>query len=305
MPSTSSGATTTPAPVSRTSSAAAPSGGTTARIGRPAARYSKTFPERTPLPAPARVGHEQEQRLGVALEAERLRARARTGSARAGRPGRGDSAHSRSVVRKSPANRATTSRPESCSAWRNGRGSRFPKKLPACVIRKRGDGRVVEPREVVEVAAVRDRAHDAAGAERSHLLRDRLGDARDRVRAAGDEPREPLVRRLARARRGGVGAPMLVGDERVAEVGDPARSGRALGGGAHEMDRAGRRRRQDDVDPLPADDPDRGRDRGQVPAHARVRESSRRAVTCAWTSARSSPPAARSSSAGCRARGPR
>src|SRR5206468_8574150 len=52
MPSTSSGSTTTPAPVSRISSAAAPSGGTRARIGRSAARYSKTLPERIPRPRP-------------------------------------------------------------------------------------------------------------------------------------------------------------------------------------------------------------------------------------------------------------
>src|SRR5579862_3306935 len=54
--STSSGATTVPAPVSRRRSAAAPSGGTTARIGRSAARYSKIFPVRTPLPRPPESG---------------------------------------------------------------------------------------------------------------------------------------------------------------------------------------------------------------------------------------------------------
>ena len=48
------------------------------------------------------------------------------------------SAHSRSPARKSPTNRATASRPESANAVRNGRGSRLPKKLPACVMRKRG-----------------------------------------------------------------------------------------------------------------------------------------------------------------------
>ena len=55
-PSTSSGAATMPAPVSRISSAAAPSGGTAARIGRSAARYSKTLPESTPLPRPPASG---------------------------------------------------------------------------------------------------------------------------------------------------------------------------------------------------------------------------------------------------------
>ena len=45
-----------PTPVSRTSSAAAPSGGTAARIGRSAARYSKIFPDGTTRPRPAASG---------------------------------------------------------------------------------------------------------------------------------------------------------------------------------------------------------------------------------------------------------
>src|SRR6266545_857859 len=54
--STSPGGTTTPAPASRTRSAAAPSGGTAARIGRSAARYSNTFPEGTAAPRPGTSG---------------------------------------------------------------------------------------------------------------------------------------------------------------------------------------------------------------------------------------------------------
>ena len=74
------------------------------------------------------------------------------------------SAHSRSVERKSPRKRATTSsRPDCCNAVRNGRGSRLPKNEPACVIRKRLARRVLDAREVVEVGAVRDR-HDRARA---------------------------------------------------------------------------------------------------------------------------------------------
>ena len=45
-----------PAPVSRMSSAAAPSGGTSARIGRPTATYSNTLPESTPFPRPPASG---------------------------------------------------------------------------------------------------------------------------------------------------------------------------------------------------------------------------------------------------------
>ena len=61
-----------------------------------------------------------------------------------------------------------------------------------------------------------------------------------------------------------------VGDERVAQVGHPLDAGRALDSGADEVDRARRRGREDDVDPLLADDPACGGDRGQVPGHARV-----------------------------------
>ena len=81
-------ATTMPAPVSRMSSAAAPSGGTAARIGRSAARYSKTFPRGTPRPRPAASGMSSRLRLGVALELERASVRRRSRSARAGRRGR-------------------------------------------------------------------------------------------------------------------------------------------------------------------------------------------------------------------------
>ena len=87
---------------------------------------------------------------------------ARTGSARAGRRARALSAHSRSagaeVAEEARRRRRGRTR---ASAVRNGRGSRLPKKLPACVIRKPLAGRVLEPGEVVEVGAVRDR-HDLA-----------------------------------------------------------------------------------------------------------------------------------------------
>src|SRR5581483_8289187 len=54
--STSSGGATMPAPARSISLAASPSGGTTARIGRSAARYSNTFPESTPRPRPSASG---------------------------------------------------------------------------------------------------------------------------------------------------------------------------------------------------------------------------------------------------------
>ena len=58
---------------------------------------------------------------------------------------------------------------------------------------------------------------------------------------------------------------MGVGDRRVAQVGDPARAGRALHRRADEVDRVRRRGRDHDVDLVLADEPDRGGDRGQVP----------------------------------------
>ena len=87
---------------------------------------------------------------------------------------------------------------------------------------------------------------------------------------ARDEPRDLLVRGLSRARRSRVVAPVLVRDERIAEVGDPAGARRALNRRADEVDRARRRGRDHDVDALALRDPDRRRDRGEVPRHARV-----------------------------------
>jgi hypothetical protein len=129
---------------------------------------------------------------------------------------------------------------------------------------------VLEPGEVVEVAAVRDRAHDPARLQAAHLLCDRLRDARDGVRSPCDETGELLVRRLPRARGGRVRAAVRVGDERVAEVREPASTRRLLHRGAHEVHGARRGRRDHGVDPRPAHDADRSRDRGQVPGDAGV-----------------------------------
>src|SRR6266550_814085 len=133
-PSSSEG-TTTPAPVSCTSFAAAPSGGTAARIGRSAARYSKIFPVRTPRPRPPDSGIRRSSTSeSRCSSSERRRDTSPSSSMRSPRPS--DPAYSRSAARKSPAKRATTSsRPESASARRNGFGSRLPWKWPACVIR--------------------------------------------------------------------------------------------------------------------------------------------------------------------------
>ena len=234
--STSSGGATTPAPVSRIRSAAAPSGGTAARIGRSAARYSKTFPERTPLPRPPASGI----RSSSASESRWSSSAAWRGAygiSSSRSPSPRSSAHSRSAERKSPRKRACTSSPDSSSAVRNGRGSRLPKKLPVCVIRKRVARRVVEPGEVVEVAAVRDRHDLPARREAARLVGDRVRDAGDRVGRVGDEPGDALVDLLLRAHGHALGAPVRVRDERVAQVGDPLRAGRLLHRRADEVDR--------------------------------------------------------------------
>ena len=68
-----------------------------------------------------------------------------------------------------------------------------------------------------------------------------------------------------------VRAAMLVRDDRISEVGEPARSGRFLDGRPDEVDRPRRRRRDHRVDSLSSRDPNRGRDRGDVPGDARIR----------------------------------
>src|SRR5215210_5071190 len=107
-PSTSSGATTIPAPVSRIRSAAAPSGGTAARIGRSAARYSKTFADSTPRPRPPDSGISNSSASESFWRASTsLRGRYGWSSSRSPRPS--VSAHSWSAARKSPTKRRTPS----------------------------------------------------------------------------------------------------------------------------------------------------------------------------------------------------
>ena len=131
---------------------------------------------------------------------------------------------------------------------------------------------MLETGEVVEIGAVLDRRHRASGAERTSLVRDRLGCRDDRVRIAGDQGGDAVLALLLDPDEHSLGPAVLVGDERIAQVRHPARSGRALHRGTDEMDGAGWGGRQHDVDPLAARDPDRGRDRGQVPGHVLVGE---------------------------------
>src|SRR3954447_15798756 len=152
---TSSAAATTPAPVSRISSAAAPDGGTAAKMGRSAARYSNTFPDSTPCPRPPASGMSRSNASESRCSARASR-RDTYGCSSSRSPRPRLSAQSRSAARKSPTKRATTSSsPDSASAVRNGRGSRFPKKLPVCVMRKRSPRLYASPAKSSKSAPLR------------------------------------------------------------------------------------------------------------------------------------------------------
>ena len=133
-------------------------------------------------------------------------------------------------------------------------------------------GRVLEAGEVVEIRPVRDHHDLAAGTALSHLVRNRLGDTDDRVGRARDQLRNRMLALLLHAHQHSFGVAVRMSDDGIAQVGDPRNSGGATDGRADEVDRGGRRRGEDDVDALASCDPDRGRDRRQVPADVLVRD---------------------------------
>ena len=205
------------------------------------------------LAAAARLRDQQQQRLGVALQLERRGGAATYGISSSRSPSPSVSAHSRSAGAE-----VADEAGDDVEAGLGERGQERPRVALAEEAARVRDpealGRaVLEPGEVVEVAAVRDR-HDAAARARARAPRRRsprtaatIASAwRATSRATARSPcslsrDEPLS-----ARRCGCAS------ERVAQVGDPARAGRALHGRADEVDRARRRRRQHDVDPLAA-----------------------------------------------------
>ena len=294
IPSTSSGATTTPAPVSRMS------------VGRRAVRRHdredrpaggevlEDLPGEDALAPAARVGHEQEQGLGVALEPKRLRAR-RYGISSSRSPSPSDS---RPLAVGSSGSRRRSARrrrhPSRASACRNGRGSRFPKKLPACVIRKRGAGSYSSPAKSSKsqpLAIVRTAPRGSSPRTSSAIASETHEIASASPR---DEAREPA--RSPPAARASPPCPRAGAGWRRADRGDPRASGR--------RSRAGPPRRRSGPSPggevvMTASIPSRRAIR--IAAGIAVRfhvtlasgTSSRRAVTCACTSARSSPSAAR------------
>ena len=194
------------------------------------------------LPSPVRFGDEQEERLRVALEAQGLGARRVLDQLEALTQAEllGPLAVGRAEVAHEAGDRV-----EPGVVERLEERARVPLPEEAAGV---GDaetrpGAVLEAHEVVEVAAVRDRADDAPRRETVDLLRDRVGDGRDPVGVAGDEPPELDVRRLLGARAGRVGTPVRVGDQRIPDVRQPACARGALDRGADEVDRPGRRGR--------------------------------------------------------------
>ena len=145
-----------------------------------------------------------------------------------------DSAYSRSAARTSPAKRDDdVLEPR----LRERAEERLRVALAVEVARVRDPQPVarvmLEPGEVVEVAAVRDRHDLRLRLERAHLLRDRVGRRDDRVRLRRDEPPDStdgLLLHLREPRL--VAAPVRMGRERIAQVGDPGRAGRPLHRGA-------------------------------------------------------------------------
>ncbi len=156
--------------------AAAPSGGTTARIGRSAARYSNTFPERTPRPRPPASGI----RSSSASESRWSSSERRRGNVRdqlepvAEPEALGPLAVGGAEVADEAGDDVEPRLGE--------RGQERPRVAPAeeaAGVRDPEAGRVavLEPGEVVEVAAVRDRDHRAP-----------------RARARASRPRSPRRR---------------------------------------------------------------------------------------------------------------
>ena len=223
------------------------------------------------LAAAARVRDQEQERLGVALELERgLARRVRDQLELVSEPafrrpfavGRAEVAEEARLHVEAGLVQRGQERPRVALA-EEAAGVGDPEALP---------GRVVEPGEVVEVAAVRDRHDLPLRREAARLVGDRVGDARDRIGRVRHEPRDASVDLLLRAHGHALRAPVRVRDERVTQIRDPFRARRLLHRGADEMDRVRRRGGDDDVDPLLARDPDRGGDRGQVPAHVLVRD---------------------------------
>ena len=270
IPSTSSGAATTPAP------------GLPDQLGgravgrhdgedRPLRReVLEHLAREHALAAPGRVGDQQEQRLGVALELQRLAPRRVRKQAEP-------------VAESEPLGPGAVGRAEVAEEARldvqAGLGERGQERARIALAEEAAGVRdpealarpVLEPLEVVEVRSVRDRHHRPLRPQPARLVGDRVGDRDDPVGAPRDQPGDALRRPLLRAHEPALGPPVRVRDERVAQVGHPGRLARPLRDRPDQVHRSGRRGRDHHVDPLAVDESDRGPVRGQVPGHVLVR----------------------------------
>ena len=226
------------------------------------------------MPAAVGLRDQEQQRLGVALQLERAAVRRVRDQLDPVGDARGPLAVARAEVADEPRHHAVDARERGQERPRvalaeERPGVRDPERRPVRLV---GAARVLEPGEVVEVGAVRDRLHRPVRPERAHLVGDRVGDGDDRVGLRRDQPRDHLVPLLLRPHGQPLRVAVRVRDERVAQVGDPAHLRLPLARGADEVHRPGRRGRDHDVDPLVAADAQRGRDRGQVEGHVLVGE---------------------------------
>ena len=196
----------------------------------------------------------------------------RTGRSSSRSPRSSVSAQARSRSRKSPRNRATTSSPEPASASRNGRGSRRPKKLPACVMRKRSDG---------------PRSSPATSSKSAPFGIVTTGPVGSSARVSSEIASETHVIAFARLATSRATWPWSAAFALVAVVSarrcawatsESRRSAtqripvaRAIAAAIRWVE-PGRRGRDDDVDPVLAHEPDPGRDRRQRPGRVLVRD---------------------------------
>ena len=191
-----------PAPVSRMSSAAAPSGGTT-REHRPlGGEVLEHLPGEDAAAAAARLGDEQQQRVGLALQAQRSPPRHVVDQLDA--VAEPEALHELAVAGPEVAEEAHG------HVLEPGVGERAQERLRVALAEERARMRepeavaahVLEPREVVEVAAVRDR-HDRPSRVRARASRRRSHSAAATIASAWRATRcaTPRAPSASRARR--------------------------------------------------------------------------------------------------------
>ena len=291
-------------------------GGTVGRDGREdrplGGEVLVDLPGQDALAAPARLGDQEEQRLRVALQLERAAARdvaeqldAVAEAERLGVLAVGSAevaGEARRPRRRGPTRRARAG----TASGRACRGSG-----PVCVIRSRSLAWCSRPAKSSKSQPLAIVTTSALRLERARLLGDRVGRRDDRVGLRRDEPPDAADGLLLQPRELRlVAAPVRMRGERVAQVGDPGRAGRALDGGAEQVERRRRRGGEHDVDLLPAHEPDRDRQRERAPGDVlvgheqpapeqrRLRADARESPACRGAAPTDGPRAARRSARG-------